>query len=350
MELQERLKFMNNFNLKVYEFEENHNQDFLYFMKELYQDSKHIEPYMQNIKKIKNKNNPSFKFIKIKNFIAYQGDKVLGHISAMIDKRLGGNIGLIGFYECLDNQELSKRLIEEAVNYLKENGYYIIRAPIDLTIWHPYRFVVDQKNTFILEPITKKYYIKHFIDYGFQQVAEYESGQRIDYQTILPYTKLAHDYLLKNGFRIEELKKEKFDEINLLIYELAKKTFTDSWSYVEISKEEYIYLYGETKDLFANLLVEVIYNPQKEAIGFCSSIFDPIDKDTMVIKSIAVLPEYQNMKVGAALIYSQHKKAYDRGISKIIYALVRIGNTVTKLPYPGIEVIRKYIALEKKFN
>src|SRR3989344_3818396 len=218
---------MSNFELVEYEFEEKPNQEFLDFMKELYKDFKHATSYVEAIKKIKSSENPSFKYIKMKNFIGYDGEKIIGHISAMIDKRLGENIGLIGFYECLDNTELSKALIERAVNYLKESNCNIIRAPIDLTIWHPYRFVVNQKDTFILEPITKKYYIKHFIDYGFQQVAEYESGQRIDYQTILPYTKLAHDYLLKNGFRIEELKKEKFDEINLLIYELAKKTFTD---------------------------------------------------------------------------------------------------------------------------
>ena len=339
---------MNNFELVEYEFEEKPNQEFLDFMKELYKDFKHTTSYVDAIKKIKSSENPSFKYIKIKNFIGYDGEKIIGHISAMIDKRLGENIGLIGFYECLDNTELSKALIERAVNYLKESNCNIIRAPIDLTIWHHYRFVVDQKDTFILEPITKDYYIKQFTDLGFWEVAEYGSGQRTDYQTILPYTKPAYDLLLKNGFRIEEVKKEELEKSLSLMYHLAQRVFTDSWSCVKISEEEYNYLYADTKEIFSNLLMEIIYNPEGEAVGFCSSIFDPIDRENIVLKSIAVLPEYQNMKLGAALIYSQHKKVYERGISKMIYALIRMGNTVTKLPYPGVEIIRKYVALEKK--
>ena len=141
---------MSNFELVEYEFEEKPNQEFLDFMKELYKDFKHTASYLEAIKKIKSSENPSFKYIKIKNFIGYDGEKIIGHISAMIDKRFAENIGLIGFYECLDNTELSKALIERAVNYLKESNCNIIRAPIDLTIWHHYRFVVDQKDTFIL--------------------------------------------------------------------------------------------------------------------------------------------------------------------------------------------------------
>ena len=339
---------MNSYNIEQYEFEEKPSEEFIDFMRMLYRDRKHINYYLQAIKRIKNKSNPSFNYIKIKNFIAYSGKEVAGHISTMIDKRLEKNIGILGFYECINNNEAASALIETAINYLKENSCDIIRAPINLTIWHSYRFVVEQKDTFVLEPITKDYYIKQFTNLGFEEVAEYGTGQRTDYQTILPYTKPAYDSLIKEGFKILQVDKNNLDECLLLIYEIAKRTFTDSWSYVEISKNEYMYIYQDTKEIFDNLLMEIIYNSKGEAVGFCSSIYDSIDKESIILKSIAVLPEYQNKKVGAALIYSQHKKAFEKGISKMIYALVTMGNTVTKLPYPGVEVIRKYVALERK--
>ena len=51
--------------------------------------------------------------------------------------------------------------------------------------------------------------------------------------------------------------------------------------------------------------------------------------------------------MGAALLYGQHKKAQELGATKEIYALIKMENIITKLPYPGIEVIRKYVLMEK---
>jgi GNAT superfamily N-acetyltransferase len=336
--------------INTYTFEEKPSNDFIELMKKFYSDKKHIDTYIETIKRIKKKKNPSFKFIEILNFIAYRSNEVIGHISAMVDKRLGDSIGLIGFYECIEDENLSRELIESATNNLKNRGCKLIRAPIDLTIWHPYRFVVNQKDSFILEPITKDYYIKQFENQGFKIESEFGSGERTNYETILPYTKPSYDLLLKEGFKIEKVTRENLEKASLLMLEIAKKTFTDSWSYVEISKEEYLFLYQDTIDMLHNLLLEIVYNPEGKAIGFCSSIYDPINKRNMILKSIAILPEYQNKKIGAALIYSQHKEAKEKGILKIIYALVRMGNVVTKLPYPGITIFRKYVGLEKEIN
>ena len=51
--------------------------------------------------------------------------------------------------------------------------------------------------------------------------------------------------------------------------------------------------------------------------------------------------------MGAALLYGQHKKAQELEATKEIYALIKMENIITKLPYPGIEVIRKYVLMEK---
>ena len=94
-------------------------------------------------------------------------------------------------------------------------------------------------------------------------------------------------------------------------------------------------------------MIQIISNKEGEDVGFCSSIVDSIN-NLIVLKTIGVLPEYQNKRIGAALLYYQHKKAKDMKLSKEIYALIKLGNIVTKLPYPGINVIRKYVGLEKQ--
>lgn len=339
-------------NIKEYTFEENYRNDFISLMKELYKNYNNAGSYINYIRKLINPINPSFKFIKIKNFIVYDDEKPIGHVSAILDSRLNQDnhsIGLIGFYECTEDNKISSLLINKAIECLKEKNCKIIRAPINLTIWHPYRFVVNQKEneTFILEPLTRDYYINQFKKEGFEIKAEYGSAERTDFNTIIPYTKKDYELAIQEGFRIRELTKNNFRKELLSIYKMVNEIFKDSWSFVNISEEEYMYIYQDYENDINNLVIQIISDKEGKDVGFCSNIIDSIS-NLIVLKTIGVLPEYQNKRIGAALLYYQHKKAQDMNLSKEIYALVKLGNIVTKMPYPGIKIIRKYIALEKK--
>lgn len=340
--------------VEEYEFKEDCQSHFISLMKRFYDKDVNAEMYIDYVRKIINPKNPSFKFIKIKNFIAYDNGGAVGHISAFIDSRLnkeGVPIGIIGFYECIDNEELSSNLIKKATNYLKEKDCETIRAPIDLTIWHPYRFVVDQKenSSFLLEPLTKDYYIDQFKNQGFNIVLEYGSAERTNFNTIIPYTKKDYDLAIEEGFKIRTLTKENFREGILSIYKMVNDIFQDSWSFVNIAKEEYLYIYQDYEQNIDNLSIQIISDKDGKDVGFCSGIIDPINK-VIILKTIGVVSEYQNKRVGAALLHYQHKIAQEKGFTREIYALIKLGNIVTKLPYHGIKVIRKYVALEKEIT
>ena len=344
---------MYDYIIKGYLFEEEYQKDFINLMKKLYSGYKNSDLYVRYIKKLLDKNNPSFRFIKIKNFIAYKYNEVIGHVSSIIDSRLNKDdisIGLIGFYECIEDDKISSLLINKAIKYLKDKNCKVIRVPIDLTIWYNYRFVIDQKETdsFMLEPLTKNYYINQFEREGFKSCNEYASAKREDFNTILSYTKKDYEEIIKEGFVIRNLTKKNFKKDILSIYKLVNEIFQDSWSFVKISKEEYLYIYKDYKDIIDKLLIQIIMDKEGKDIGFCSSIIDSLNKNTIILKTIGILPEYQNKKIGAALLYSKHKKAQEIGILNAIYALIKIDNNVTKLPYPGVKVIRKYITLEKQ--
>jgi GNAT superfamily N-acetyltransferase len=271
----------------------------------------------------------------------------------MIDNRLNKEsrpIGIIGFYECTNDNILSKLLIEKAINYLKSKECRLIRGPINLTIWHQYRFVLDQReeDTFSLEPITKNYYPEQFINAGFKIVCEYCSGIRRDFSTILPYTLENYKYLLKEGFSIRKLTKNNFKSGLFSINKMSNKIFKDSWSFVELSEAEFLYLYEKNKNKLNTQSVEIVSDPRGKDVGFCFSIKDPRIEKTFIVKSIGVLSEYRKKGVGATLIYNNHEKMAGEGMNTAIYALIKIGNNVTNMNYPGIKIIRKYIVLEKE--
>ena len=173
MEQMEQLK--STIKIIEYKFEENYLQKYLDFFEELYKENHYRDYNKKVIKKLLSKENPFFKENRIWNYLCLKDNKVVGHISAIIDSRLykKSKTGMIGFFECIDDPEVSKKLFNKAINKLKENQCIKIIAPINLTLWHLYRFTIYQEEPFCFEPLTKKYYEKLILNQGFKISEEY---------------------------------------------------------------------------------------------------------------------------------------------------------------------------------
>ena len=69
--------------------------------------------------------NPVYKNADAKFFLAYKNGKIVGRIAAMINwievKKIKKNKVRFGWYDVVDDIEVSKLLIEEVINYGKEN-------------------------------------------------------------------------------------------------------------------------------------------------------------------------------------------------------------------------------------
>ena len=106
--------------------------------------------------------------------------------------------------------------------------------------------------------ITKKYYIEQFKKEGFEIKIEYGSAERTDFNTIIPYTEEEYESAIQEGFKIRDLTKRDFREGLLSIYKMVNEIFKDSWSFVNLSEEEYMYIYGDYEDNINNLMIQII--------------------------------------------------------------------------------------------
>ena len=89
------------------------------------------------------KKNPFFEHATVQLFLAEQGGKIVGRISAHIDQLaleqpveqgLGPGTGNWGLLEA-ENEEATGALISAAEAWLKEQGMHRIIAPISLSVW-----------------------------------------------------------------------------------------------------------------------------------------------------------------------------------------------------------------------
>lgn len=327
-----------------YKFEDDILEDYLNFLAEQYKEDKRTKSFIKEVKKQLSKENPFFKNGKICNFLAKEENKTLGHCSAIIDYR-NKETGLIGFYDCINDTEVSNNLLDRAINYLKESGCNTIRGPINLSIWHNYRFIKkNDREPEIFDPLSKDYYITLWKNKGFREASNYVSAVRTDFNYVIPYTEEGYEKILKEGYKIRNYKSAEIDLI--IVLNLANKIFEGSWNYVQLTYEEFYYLYKDILPIINSEFFEIIENPKKEPVGFCFSLPNPYKKDQIILKTIGVLKEYRQMNLAAALLYSQHTKAKKLGFKEFYYPLIRVGNNVTKFPYEGYKIITEYLTFE----
>ena len=97
-------------------------------------------------------------------FIEVQNNEIVGRIVAATNFRLNekeqANIGLFGYFECVDDHEVSDALFEHAATWLGRYNCDVIRGPIDLSTHINCLFLVEGFDSppFFMMPYNPPYY------------------------------------------------------------------------------------------------------------------------------------------------------------------------------------------------
>lgn len=317
-------------------------------------DEKLTSSLINSAKYLLDQKNPVFRSISWEGFVAIDNDRIDGVVVASIDPRLQINnhpIGILGFFESDQNEEISRQLLEAACQWLKEQGINYVVGPMNFNTWNQYRFITEQGEdpSFLFEPQHKSYYPKLWEAAGFTSKFTYYSGARSDFATLLPYTKPAYEAALKKGFNIRTFDTSRFEEEMRAIHAITIKIFENNLGFIPLSFEEYRYIYEPISKLFDPSLTHFI-EKDGQVIGYSYSMADRLfpEQKRVILKTMGLLPEWQGQHLGAALAHAQHTEMQHQGFEEIIYALIADGNAISKMEYPGARIIRRYTLYEKK--
>lgn len=114
-------------------------QEFKSFYKfpfNLYKDDRYwVPPFWTEFKGFFKRKNPFWSHAECRLFIAKKKNKVVGRIAAIIDYKfcetIGKNVGYFGFFECIEDFNYAKALLQSAQNWLVLKNMKIMRGPID---------------------------------------------------------------------------------------------------------------------------------------------------------------------------------------------------------------------------
>lgn len=228
---------------RIISFDKNSKKvkDFIKLEFKLYKNDGHWVPQLKGDTKkvLQGKGNPLFANGDQRFFMVYEGKKAVARVLVGIDEELnrvrGFKQGYFSMFECIDNYEVCKMMLDAASNWLKDRGMDKIIGPLSPSNGDDRKgFVVMGEGQPVLQnAYTKKYYPDFIERYGFSKNDDHfaYSFNPTEF-TVERHEKVVEYTKKKYGFRVDKLDPKNIEEEARCIKEVLDNSIPEEWDYL----------------------------------------------------------------------------------------------------------------------
>jgi len=327
-------------------------KDFVKFPNKLYKNSKYwVSPIInEELETMKKKKNPVFNNAEAEFFIALKNNEIVGRIAAIVNwieiKEQKKNKVRFGWYDVIDDLEVSKRLIDTVMRFGKKRNLSYIEGPVGFSNMDKAGLLTygfEELNTMITW-YHNPYQKEHLEKIGMKKQAEWvEYRIQISSEKEAPEKVKKFSNLIMKRYQLRPLNFLKTKEILPYIdemFDLLNKTYNNLQSFVPIQKyqiehykERYLrYIHPDfiksvvdkngkliafaiTMPSFSRALKKM--NGKLFPFGFLRILMAQKFNSRASLYLIGVHPDYQNKGVTAILFNDLQTMFNRRGIKEV---------------------------------
>jgi GNAT superfamily N-acetyltransferase len=258
-------------------------------------------------------------------------------------------VGLLGHYRA-SNPQAAGALLSLACRRLSSAGCLLAVGPMDGSTLHHYRLVTERGPLppFFLEPDNPDDWPSHFTDNDFRPLAHYYSSLQTDLTHQHPERQALLARMRADGVTIRSLNPGSIASELHRIYSVASRSFATGLFASPLSESEFVEQYRGLLPLLCPELV-VLAERDDKTIGFLFAVPDWLEAarghpvHTVIVKTLAVLPEYAGHGLGTLLSSHCQEMATWLGFTQAIHALMHERNLSRRISQEyGGRVIRRY--------
>jgi len=223
--------------------------------------------------------NPFFQHAEAKYFVAEDSGKTVGRIASIINKRHREfhheEAGFFGFFESINDSDVSGRLLDAAARDLKIKGMDMMRGPMNFSTNEECGFLIEGFDTppMLMTPYNPLYYSDLMEQYGMQKIKDlyayiYEV-QEAPPEKVLRVAAIAE----RRGIRVRPIVKKKFHEEMLVFKEVYNSAWENNWGFIPLTDAELYYLGERLKQIVVPELT-LIAEDQGKPVGFMGMVPD----------------------------------------------------------------------------
>ena len=272
--------------------------------------------------------------------------------------------GSLGWFEANTESEEVVELLKMAINWLKEKGCTEIVGPVNGSTWNNYRFNLTEEFPVSLgEPFQPLFYPELWRKAGFVEGVNYFSTTipKEMFPQKLTWEEGEH-FVRSMGFSLHHFPENISDETHEKFRLFYNISFQTNPYFEPIELEEFIVLSNKSNQILNRAYSFYVLDEKEEIVSVALSYSDFYFKNfshtnlypipTLVFKTIATNPEYQNKKIGSFMMGLIHGLfAADENLPQIYYMLMHENNitNVKGIEKLNAKAIRKYTLMKYQF-
>ncbi len=230
---------------------------FIDFPHDLYADDQYYVPELFIAQRDLLTKHPFHKHNKLQPFLAYDGDKVVGRIAAILNNSHNeynkANDGFFGFFDCINDQEIANQLFEAATTWLKERGVKDkLRGPVNFSTNEPCGLLVEgyDSSPVLMQTYNFAYYTQLLEGFGLEKdvdlIAWHWDGNNYDDKSVRLLDAL-QGRLKRNNIVIRKINLKNFKEETAKLREVYNSAWDQNTGFVPLNDEEFDYLAKDLK-------------------------------------------------------------------------------------------------------
>lgn len=322
---------------------------FISFPYKLYSGSKYWVPPLRfdEMNTLRRDKNPAFDFCDVKYWLAYKDGKIAGRIAGIINRRYiekwKNKYARFGWIDFIDDESVSKLLLDKVENWARENGMEAIQGPLGFTDLDYEGMLVEgfEELGTMVAIYNYPYYPVHLEKFGYEKDVDWiEFEIKAPQEVPEKIDKVANIVIKKQNLRVLKVKKSKelipyakdmFHVLDIAYRDLfGFVPLTDKQvdlyikQYFGFIRPDYISMVLDKNDrvvAFAITMPSLSRALQKSngrlfPFGFIHLLKAMKKNDLIDLCLIGVLPEYQGKGVNAILFNELTKIFINNNITK----------------------------------
>jgi GNAT superfamily N-acetyltransferase len=254
--------------------------DFIKFPFTLYsKDPNYVPPLIREMRANFSDKNPFFLHATARSFIARKDGRVVGRIAAIINQRHiefhKEQTGFFGFFESVQDREISSALLDRVAGSLRKEGMLILRGPMNFSTNEECGFLMEGFGSppMLMTPYNPPYYHDLMERYGLEKSKDLYA-YILDIPEELPRKIIrVADIAAKSGIRVRHLNKTFFEREMNIFKAVYNSAWENNWGFIPLTDEELVHLGNNLKPVIVPELT-LIAEKEDEPVGFMGLLPD----------------------------------------------------------------------------